>query len=72
MCRRAFLKNDFTKIYLATTNDRFELPIFETKSIKEMSLITGLKETSILSAIARHGSCGNKKYRFYRLYLKNE
>lgn len=70
MCSRAFLKKDFEKFYLATSNDRFELPIFLTRSIKEMSLLTGLKENSILSAIARHGSCGNKKYRFYRLYLK--
>lgn len=53
-------------LYLITTHDEYEFPLFVADSIKELSEMSGVKPQTIAQSIAQ----GRKGY--YRVNVENE
>lgn len=43
------------RLYMAVTNDEYELPIIVTDTMTEMARIMGKQRTSISKSMSRHG-----------------
>lgn len=55
------------KIYMAVTADEYELPIFITDTLKEMSFLTKVSEKCISTCISRNLSGKKKGYKYLKV-----
>ena len=56
------IRSKATTLYLACTPDRYELPVFVTETVKELSDLTGYPVSSISSSISRPATTTERSY----------
>ena len=57
------------KVYMAVTNDKYELPLVQRDTPAELASIFGLKKETVLSEISRNASRKNNYYKFVRVII---
>lgn len=60
------------KIYMAVTNDKYELPVAVTTNAAAMAKICGLTEGSVLSSISKGNVCRKLNAKIIRLEIEDE
>lgn len=60
------------KLYVWRTRDEYELPLFVTDSLKELSKVSGRSESTILSLISKNKRGELKRCAFDRIIVKED
>lgn len=58
------------RVYIAVTNDKYELPIVVADSVQQLSEMFGIKYHDIHSLISRNIPAKKKNVKFYRLEIE--
>ena len=61
----------YERFYMAVSNDRYELPIFLTDTVKEMAEWAGRSNNDILRAISTGRKCKRNNCRFERVIVND-
>ncbi len=60
------------KLYLAVTNDEYELPVCVSDCLKEFSDMIGISKHGVLNAISRGSVSLNGKYRIIKIEVEDD
>ena len=62
-------------VYMLTTDDEYELPVFTAETVKELAELSGISRYTLSAGLHRgrkvHGR-GHVKYRIFRVEVENE